>query len=196
MESESTFVAPEGVYSVTEDHKPSLFQSYSTVVPNLYPTRLSFVTVRFPATKPPSAPGFAQLLGGNKESKKETRPKEREDGASLSSSDTPEEVYPPEQNIVSTPDGNPASPSVSSEPHTLFSHPGAHGKKKSRPKHSIRTTSSTFITRMQNAEGWAKLLQSKQGDTTFWFYNVAKTFFWVEAGSKARVRPNFIAQRM
>jgi len=189
MENESTFVAPEGVYSVTEEHRPPLLQgSYSTHLPILYPTRLSSIAVRFPAAKHPSSPGFAQLLGGNKESKKENRSKEREDGASLSSSDTPDEVYPIEQTSSTTQESTPATPMVFSESHNIFSHPGAAGKKRSRPKHSIRTTSSTFVTRMQCAEGLTKLLQSKQGEITFWFYNVAKNFVWVEIGSKLRVR--------
>ena len=186
MENDSTFVAPEGVYSVTEEHKPATILVHTiNNPPAIYPTRLSAIVVRFPATtKHPSAPGFAQLLGGNKDSKKEKPSKEREDGASLSSSDEPDEGLqdPPTQ------DGNPATPLIPNEPHNLFSHPTATaGKKKSRPKHNIRTTSSTFITRMQSVEGLTKLLQSKQGDNTFWFYNLAKTFMWMEVGSKSKV---------
>jgi hypothetical protein len=201
MENESTFVAPEGVYSVTEEHKPPAIQAHSLNNPALYATRLSYITVRFPAVKPQSAPGLAQLLGGGKdrEAKKEprNRSKEREDGASVSSSETPEEGHLPEQTNVTVQDGTtPASPSVVSGPHNLFSNPVAAGKKKSRPKHSIRTTSSTFITRVQSAEGLTKWLQSKQGEVVFWFYNVAKTFFWVEAVQKAKVRTYFIPYRI
>jgi catabolite repression protein CreC len=186
MENESTFVAPEGVYSVTEEHKSAQGPPHTlNNPPAIYPTRLSAVVVRFPAAKQPSAPGFVQLLGGNKDSKKEKPSKEREDGASISSSDTLDEGGLIEQ---PTQDGTPTTSSIPNEPHNLFSHPaGAGGKKKSRPKHNIRTTSSTFITRMQAAEGLTKLLQSKQGDYTFWFYNLAKTFLWMEAGLKSKV---------
>ncbi|KAF9014002.1 WD40-repeat-containing domain protein [Cyathus striatus] len=49
----------------------------------------------------------------------------------------------------------------------------------------MRTTSSTFITRIQNSEG-IKVLQNKPGDVSFLFYNTAKTFCWIEAGSKSK----------
>ncbi|KAF5381077.1 hypothetical protein D9615_004171 [Tricholomella constricta] len=187
MDNESTFVAPEGVYTVTDEHKPPPnFAPYGG--PAVYPSKVSSVVVTFPATKQQSgAPGFVQLLGGNKDTKKDKTNglKEREDGISLSSSDTPDEADQP----TSTQEHAPTSPSASQEPHTLFSHnPTASGKKKQtvRPKHNIRTTSSTFITRIQNAEGLVKTLQSKQGDTTFLFYNLAKSWLWIEAGSKAK----------
>ncbi|RDB21003.1 putative catabolite repression protein creC [Hypsizygus marmoreus] len=184
MENESTFVAPEGVYTVTDEHKPP--PNLATIGgPVIYPTKVCSIVVRFPASKQSGAPGFVQLLGGNKETKKEkTSTKEREDGVSLSSSDTPDEGDQP-----STQEILPGSPSLpSQEPHTLFSHFPAAGKKKqfTRPKHNIRTTSSTFITRIQTAEGLTRTLQSKQGDTTFLFYNLAKSYVWIEAGSKAK----------
>ncbi|KAK7038069.1 catabolite repression protein creC [Favolaschia claudopus] len=171
MENESTFVAPEGVYTVTEEHKPSVLPHVVSAAPLIYPTRVSTVIVRFPANKSGGGPGFAQLLGGNKESRKEKyKEKEKEDAGSMSSSDTPEDDLAPTQE------------------HTLFAAPATAGKKKhiSRPKHNIRTTSSTFITRMQNAEGFPRSLQSKQGDVTFLFYNASKSFIWIEAGSKAK----------
>ncbi|KAG5645577.1 hypothetical protein DXG03_005715 [Asterophora parasitica] len=182
MDNESTFVAPEGVYTVTDEHKPPPnFTPYGGAA--VYPTRVTSVVVTFPAAKSQGsgAPGFVQLLGGNKDTKKDKpNKKEREDGVSLSSSDTPDEGDHPTSS---------QEHAVSQEPHTLFSpSPAGPGKKKSaaRPKHNIRTTSSTFITRIQNAEGLAKTLQSKQGDTTFLFYNIAKSWLWVESGSKSK----------
>lgn len=176
MENEATFVAPEGVYSITEEHKPTLVQTY-TVNANQsgHPTRLSTVQVKYPVAKS-GTPGFAQLLVGNKEAKKV-----REDGVSLSSSDTPDE------------DPTSTQENALPNPQALFSHPTATKKKQiSRPKHNIRTTSSTFITRVQTAEGGVKALHSKQGDATFIFYNCAKTFLWLEAGSKAKVCIDFV----
>lgn len=192
MENESTFVAPEGVYSVTEEHKPSPLHTNAVNNVPIYPTRVSSIVVQFFAPKQGSAPGFAQLLVGNKENKKEKLQKSdksetKEDGAaSLSSSDTPDDG-----SDLPTPENTPSSPTIPTGAHTLFSHPPAPGKKKnvSRPKHNIRTTSSTFITRLQSAEGLTKALQSKQGESTFLFYNLAKNFFWEEVGSKAKVRP-------
>jgi len=68
---------------------------------------------------------------------------------------------------------------------------GAKRKTVSRPKHSIRTTSSSFVTRLQTAEGLTRTLANKQGDVTFMFYNALKSFFWTEVGVKAKVCPRF-----
>lgn len=187
MENESTFVAPEGVYSVTEEHKPLIIPTHTiSTTPASFPTRISSIVIRFSGTKQGGgAPGFAQLLGGNKDSKKVAR--DRDDGVSLSSSDTMDEG---DTGAATTQENAASSPSSTAhEPHTLFSHPPAAGKKKpiSRPKHNIRTTSSTFITRIQNAEGVNKALQTRQGDATFLFYNSQKAFVWIEPGAKIKV---------
>lgn len=191
MESDSAFVAPEGVYSVTEEHKPPI----TSVPPSaalLYPTRLSTVTVHFNHSKQAISPGLAQLLGANlnKDSRRDKeRDKEKEkqssDDRSLTSSDTPDDN-------LTTPDGSsPQATTVQDEPqHKLFAHPFGPGKKKStssKPKHNMRTTSSTFITRMQSVEGLNKILAGKQGEVTFTFYNSGKTFLWYEVGTKAKV---------
>ncbi|KAF9483793.1 catabolite repression protein creC [Pholiota conissans] len=187
MENDSTFVAPEGVYSVTDEYKPNPQQNIAVSIgPVIYPSKVSPITLRFPPPKQAGPPGFAQLLGGGKsEHKKEKPPKDREDGVSLSSSDTPDEADAPPS---SSQEHNAPNPSVSHEHRTLFSHLPAAGKKKAitRPKHNMRTTSSTFISRIQTAEGLARTLQSKQGDVTFLFYNLAKSFVWIEQGSKAK----------
>lgn len=183
-----TFVAPEGVYSVTEEHKPTGHTINAN--PNLYPTRLSTVHVRFPTTKAASQ-GFAQLLGGgNKDAKKDKeqqRPGKQDDTASVSSSDT--DGSPDPSSATGQPDVA-QSPVLLDQP-TPFSRPSTSGGKKkaaARPKHNMRTTSSTFITRLHTAEGLTKALQSKQGDVQFFFYNSAKSFFWTEAGAKQKVR--------
>lgn len=184
MENDSTFVAPEGVYSVTDEHKHTQVQGYAINIGTpIYPSRVSSAIVRFPASKHGNAPGFAQLLGGGgkSEPKKDrvVNLRDREDGVSLSSSDTPDEsdLQPP-----------PSQEQTAGSSHTLFSHPTSAKKKTTaRPKHNIRNTSSTFITRIQTVEGLTKTLQSKQGDATFLFYNMAKSFSWIEAGSKSKV---------
>jgi len=178
-ENETTFVAPEGVYSVTEEYKPA--PAHLHPVNNTAPahaTKLSTITVRFQATKQGNAPGFAQLLGGNRETRKENK---GQDGNSLSSSDTPDDGFPSPE--ITGQDNVPTN-----EVPSLFSPAAAVGKKKavSRPKHNIRTTSSTFISRLQSAEGLAKAMQTKQGDVTFLFYNSSKSFLWVEVGSKSK----------
>lgn len=195
MENELTFVAPEGVYTVTEEHRPTGLGLHTiNVIPVLHPTKLSSAIVKYPTAKGANSQVLSQLLGGSKEKelKKEKAPsKEREDGLSASSSETPEEAGSPEIPVTSIPEGVHGTPSTPHEQlNTIFSHsPVAIGKKKNiaRPKHNMRTTSSTFITRLQNVDNLNKVLQSKQGDITFIFYNSAKTFVWTEAGNKAKV---------
>ena len=74
MENESTFVAPEGVYSVTEEHKNGLMGMH-TVNPTTFtfPTKLKTVTIKFVPSRVPNSQVLSQLLGGGreKESKKE-----------------------------------------------------------------------------------------------------------------------------
>ncbi|KAI0723878.1 WD40 repeat-like protein [Cerioporus squamosus] len=193
MENDSTFVAPEGVYSVTEEHKPNpLAQHTIAAAPVLYPTKVSTVTVRFPVSKATNTAGLAHLLGGNREKelkKDKVVGKEREDGLSVSSSDDPDDGSPDASSNLA-PDTSVSTPVIPHEQlSTPFSHsPGGLGKRKSapRPKHNMRTTSSTFITRLQNADNLNKALGSKQGETTFMFYNSAKTFVWTEAGTKIK----------
>jgi hypothetical protein len=192
MENESTFVAPEGVYSVTDEHKPNQAQSVAAGAgPHLYTARISSTIIRYPTTKPSGgSQAFAQLLGGGKNEQKKDKAektgKEKEDGTSLSSNDSPDDS----EQLASSSQEN-TNASVPHEPHMLFSAQPAAGKKKTaaRPKHNLKTTSSTFITRLQNAEGMTKILQSKTGDVTFLFYNVAKSIVWIEAGPKAKVIP-------
>lgn len=198
MESELTFVAPEGVYSVTEEHKTAVTHPHLlAATPAIYPSRISTVVVRFHGSKSGGSQGFSQLLGGGKESKAKERDRERdkekekEDG-SVSSSENAiddEDLALPE--LPASPLQGPLSQSISYDPPKLFAPPpSAGGKKKSvsRPKHNIRTTSSTFVTRLQSPEGLTKSLQSRQGELTFLFFNCARSFFWMEAGSQNKVR--------
>ena len=217
MENDSTFVAPEGVYSVIEEHRPSTINPHVTnpnVLPTPYPTKLSTILIRYPAhNKASGSQAFAQLLGGGKEkdAKKDKgkvddagkdkdnhlKPpaRDHEDGASLSSGDTHEDVGNGSPDLSA---GSPPVPEASNAPahehlNTIFSthspqNAGGSKKKAStRPKHSIRTTSSTFVSRVQTAEGLAKHLQSRQGEVTYVFYNHLKSFIWTEVGSKVKV---------
>ncbi|TDL24991.1 WD40 repeat-like protein [Rickenella mellea] len=202
MENDLTFVAPEGVYSVTEEHKPATLNIHIVnATPAIYPTRLSKVIIRFPPPKPGTSPGLSHLLGGNLVGNKESKvkekekdllkEKEKEDGKSLSSSDVADDEDNSSPDLINSPPQSASPPPLPQfEPPTLFSPPttAISGKKKSisRPKHNIRTTSSTFVTRLQSAEGYPKNLQTRQGDVTFLFYNTAKSFLWTEAGSQAK----------
>jgi hypothetical protein len=201
MENELTFVAPEGVYSVTEDHRP-IPVAHNTPVPT-YPTRLSTISVRFPATRQPAIQGLGQLLGGGKDFWKEkglAPASAKEDGVSVSSGETPEDATSPDVGPGSQQDTTSPTPiAVPDQSHGLFS-PPVGGKRRaiSRPKHNIRTTSSTFITRVQCVEGLAKAQQAKQGEVTYLFYNSAKNIYWAEAGvqSKVGMTHRFIANEL
>ncbi|THU88588.1 WD40 repeat-like protein [Dendrothele bispora CBS 962.96] len=194
MESQTAFVGPEGVYSIVEEHKPSVLQTHAAnTSPIIYPTRVTTITVRFPPAKHGGTPGLAQFLGGSKDSKKDKAASREQDGVSQTSSDTPDEG-----DTMINQDTVPGSPSVATN--TLFSQssmPNVGKKKQSaRPKQNIKTTSSTFITRIQTAEGYTRTMQSKQGDCTFLFYNQIKSFLWVEAGTNSKeplARVNFSA---
>lgn len=198
MENDSTFVAPEGVYSVTEEHKSLPF---TTIGPQpVYPTKLTTVIVRFPSSSKAGPPGLTQLLSGaGKEFWKDKSAPSgptaaKEDGLSVSSSETPDDSNNspdlPSAQQESVPP-TPISPQDLPHHHGLFLHQHQHAPKKkavSRPKHNMRTTSSTFITRLHSAEGLARTLQAKQGEVTFAFYNSAKNLYWVEVGANAKVR--------
>lgn len=54
-------------------------------------------------------------------------------------------------------------------------------------KNNIRTTTSSFVTRIQCIENLNRVIHNKQGDVTYLFYNYAKNFFWTEVGVKAKV---------
>jgi catabolite repression protein CreC len=187
MENDSTFVAPEGVYSVTEEHKHSLLGVHTVnASPVQYPTYVRTATVKFASPKAANSQVLSQFLGVNREKDKKDK---RDDGLSVSSSETPDDVPSPEPST--SPDSVPTPILPHDQLTTIFSQsPAQPGKKKliSRPKHSMRTTSSTFITRLQNVDNLSRNLQSKQGEITFLFYNSGKSFIWAEVGSKLKVR--------
>ncbi len=200
MENELTFVAPEGVYSLTEEHKPTILNPH-IIAPPIYPTRLVTCIVRFPAVRHASGPGIAHFLGGGKDSKTKEKEKdkekelllvkEREDGKSVSSSGDPTDEETHSDPLTSPLLQNSTSTSPTYDTSKLFAPALGSTKKKSisRPKQNMRTTTSTFVTRLQSIDGLSRYLQSKQTDVTFLFYNCAKNFFWVELGSKTKVCP-------
>jgi hypothetical protein len=175
MESEMTFVGPEGVYSLWEEHKPTGHTINANV--HLVPTRVSCALVRFPPVR--SSAGLGSLLAGAAKRERDKDVKKDADGQSASSDDTDGSPDLPSESTG----GADAGPGLFSSPA-----PGAARKKgASRPKHNMRTTSSTFITRLHTAEGLTRTLQAKTGEVAFLFYNAAKSFFWTEAGSKLKV---------
>ncbi|KAG9007367.1 hypothetical protein FRB94_014394 [Tulasnella sp. JGI-2019a] len=202
MDDPLTFISPEGAYTQLEEHKPPALHSYYSSLSASSPTaaqiatRVSIVTVTFPAVKQPSSQAFSSLLGGNKSDKhnakkvaalegkhQPTLPAVHDKDESESSGDNPN---PNPDDPVDIPPRNPSPPPAADHPHhpVLFSPTlgaGLPSKKKStRSKQNLKTTTSSFVTRYQAMEGFSKHLAAKTGDVNFMFYNSGKSFFMTE----------------
>lgn len=74
-------------------------------------------------------------------------------------------------------------------PTTLFS-PAMNGVKRrstsARKMQNLRTTSSSFVTRLQTVEGLSKIIGHQSGDVTYAFYNASKSFIWTQIGQKLK----------
>lgn len=61
-----------------------------------------------------------------------------------------------------------------------------------RPKNNLRSSSSTFVTRLQALDSLPKIMAEKGrigGETVRWgFWNLGRTFGWAEEGGKIKVR--------
>ncbi|CAE6414133.1 unnamed protein product [Rhizoctonia solani] len=179
IENDSTFVAPEGVYSLTEEYKPPPIHATTAGIAASFYSKLTTITVKFTPPKAGSQ-GLTSLLGGKvvKEKKKE------DEGPGSGESDhEPEPELEPDLDDPSTPQ----------QQQQLFSPTGLKPgpltpRKKSvaRPKNSIKTTSSSFVTRLHTMEGLSKHLATKSGDVTFMFYNAGKSFYWMDVSSKLK----------
>lgn len=184
IENDLTFVAPEGVYSLTEEYKPPPIHASTATVAALFHSKLTTITVKFSASKPGTSQGFTALLGGGKGGDKNAKKKGDESGSE--SDDAGGGV---EEGEVG------GSQEDLHTPQQLFSPNGTRGgnplpskrKSVSRPKHSIKTTSSSFVTRLHTMEGLSKHLAGKSGDVTFMFYNAGKSFYWMDVSGKHKV---------
>ena len=189
MDNDATFVATEGVYSLTEEQKPPAIHAAAPALNSPNAVRMSTVIVRFPSRN--QSQGLSGLLGGGKDSARvKDKDKDKDERASQSSSgdEAASETGSLDLNPAYGSPGDTPAP-LSLQP-SLFSPPTTQlGKKKQifRPKHNIRTTSSTFVTRLQSAEGLSKSLATKSGDVTFIFYNSGKSFFWTEPKAKVGI---------
>jgi len=221
MENDATFVAPEGVYSLTDEQKPPAMHVPIGPIPAAHAaahTKISSITVHFPISSGKAGQPFLGVLNreGRREKEKEKErekdrllppPAQAEKEGSLSGSDNSREdatsefdnisssapkatlaFSPPFQGPLS-PGGliTPVSPGPSVTGGNATNGLGL-GKKKpySRPKHNMRTTSSTFVTKLQSVDGLSRLMGAKQGEVTFLFYNYGKNLFWTEAKAKVR----------
>ncbi|CAE6441353.1 hypothetical protein ACGC1H_004215 [Rhizoctonia solani] len=176
-ETDSTFVAPEGVYSLTEEYKPPPIHATTAGIAASFHSRLTTITVKFAPPKAGSQ-GLTSLLGGKAVKEKK---KEEEGPASGESDHELEPELEPDLDEPSTPQ----------QQQQLFSPTGLKPgpmtpRKKSvaRPKNSIKTTSSSFVTRLHTMEGLSKYLAGKNGDVTFMFYNAGKSFYWMDVSAK------------
>jgi hypothetical protein len=210
-ETPPSFIAPEGAYTYLEEHKP-LHLTVTNANASSFPTRTSSITIRFHAKSNTAGPGLTALLGGVKDSRAKDKEKEREKqlekerekeaaaavnkdgGESHSSSENGFEERDATGDISAEATGTtPTDGRNASQypPTTLFSPPiGTIGRNRShstRKMQNIRTTSSSFVTRLQTMEGLTKLLAQQVGDATFLFYNASKSFIWTQVGLKTKV---------
>jgi catabolite repression protein CreC len=208
INNDATFVAPEGVYSLRDELKSPLIAAGATTAAawTQYPTRVSTITIRYPLSTKPAGFQVGALLGMGSRDKRDDREREKElDKNSFSGSekDRTDEDNTPDTSSTTEPNGQP-TPAM---PPLFTTAPAPHGKKAaaSKPRHNIRTTSSSFVTRMVSLEGINKYLQvrillldrisrltcpiqTKQGDVTYLFYNHGRSFFWTEPSTKHKVR--------
>ncbi|KAG8767048.1 hypothetical protein FRC12_006475 [Ceratobasidium sp. 428] len=193
IENDATFVAPEGVYSLTEEYKPPPIHASTANTAALFHSRLTTVTVKFPASKPTggASQGFTALLGGGKDktAKKKVVGTTGE-GADQSGSDSEHDGAGIDADADPNGSADDLHNTQQQQQAALFSPNGSNqplpGKRKSvsRPKHSIKTTSSSFVTRLHTMEGLSKHLAAKSGDVTFMFYNAGKSFYWMDVSGK------------
>lgn len=202
IENDATFVSPEGVYSLTEEYKPPPIHASTAGAAAAFHSRLTTVTVKFTAPKPGPAQGLTALLGGGKEKanklekeKEKEKEKERKKGEGDSASDSEHDGAGGDDPELGGSADDLHAQQLQQQQAALFSTTGLKpgtmsvGKRKSvsRPKHSIKTTSSSFVTRLHTMEGLSKHLAAKSGDVTFMFYNAGKSFYWVDGASKSKV---------
>ncbi|KZO90507.1 WD40 repeat-like protein [Calocera viscosa TUFC12733] len=181
---ETSLTAPEGIYHLTDDVKPPVLHSQIVNSPNLYPSRLTTITVSFPGKQ--ASQGLAALLRRDKGDSGRQREAEEPEPAPAGEESGSEGSHNNNNNNES--DSDPLAASDTQPPTPgLFSPtspapPGGKKKASARTTHNIRSTSSSFVTRIHTTEGLTKHLASKSGDVTFVFYNGAKSFFWYEIG--------------
>ncbi|KZT55092.1 WD40 repeat-like protein [Calocera cornea HHB12733] len=186
---ETSLTAPEGIYHLTDDVKPPVLHSQIVNSPNLYPSRLTTITVSFPARQ--ATQGLAALLRRDRTDKQPEVEQQQQQqqqqhhplpaGEREADESVSDEEHESDSDPAASSDAPPPTPG-------LFAPPAPaplNGKKKpaARTTHNIRSTSSSFVTRIHTTEGLTKHLASKSGDVTFAFYNGAKSFFWYELGA-------------
>jgi hypothetical protein len=207
------FTTPEGLYLPSPTH---FLPTYVPVpiagnpLPPI-PVRMALTEVRYPARKEGTGLGGLLGLGGSSSVREESG-----DGESTTSDDpTGSSGAPSEQmsssisdmHLLAPPSPNGAVGALSSSfastslssSSALGSTPGRSGGFLSRPangaganprpKTSLRSTSSSFVTRIQSPESSLALLanRSKTGETVTWgFWHHGRTLGWVELGGKAK----------
>ncbi|RXK35770.1 hypothetical protein M231_06956 [Tremella mesenterica] len=148
-----------------------------------YPVRMSWISVYFP----PKAGdrGLGGLFGGgkdNKEQEKEIVPIGYEASEGSGSTDPSSDI----------PNPRPMDIPVSAIPpkHRAQWLKSASLSALPRPKNNLRSSSSTFVTRLQTLETMPKITAERGkggGETVRWgFWNLGRTFGWGEEGGKIR----------
>lgn len=156
-----------------------------------WPVRMSWVSVWFP---PRGDKGFLGMSGGGQgaQGQGQGAPPMSPgfDGASSDSSsdmgsDQPAAPMPMEVPLSALPQGQTGKRMPFTRGQTVS------GANLPRPKNNLRSSNSTFVTRLQTYDGLLKMLQdrSKQGgEMARWgFWNLGRTVGWGEEGGKVKV---------
>lgn len=167
---DSSLVAPEGLYLASTSHFPPAYFP-TTLGPPVIPTKLNTVSIFYP---PKKEGGLGNLLG-------------------IASKD-PVDVDSAEKESFHTSSVSTGfSKGVSGVGTPFLSRSMAGGKDGSvgpRPKSNIKSTSSSFVTRVQSLEGMGKVMgeRARGGEEVRWtFWNLGRVWGWVELGGKAKV---------
>lgn len=163
-----------------------------------HPVKFSFVNVWFPPKGAAAERGLGGLLGMGGKGETITSPTGAapqmtgyEPSVSSDSDSPPSSNDPPPPMEVplaaipqaSTGKKNPWSKASSIPPNALSALP--------RPKNNLRSSNSTFVTRLQAADNLPKLMAERGkagGELVRWgFWNLGRTFGWGEEGGKVKV---------
>ncbi|OZJ04205.1 hypothetical protein BZG36_02977 [Bifiguratus adelaidae] len=90
------------------------------------------------------------------------------------------------QTSLSSQASSPPSTSTSSSNFSALFSRSKSSKKPAQPKNNIAKTNSSFVNRIITNDALAKILASRTSDDAYLFFNVGKSFVWMDAGGKPK----------
>ncbi|ORY22031.1 WD40-repeat-containing domain protein [Naematelia encephala] len=149
-----------------------------------FPVRMSFVNVWFPPKG--GEKGFGAMLGMSNKAGEIPQMTGYEPSVSSDSDSPPSSENP--ALILEVPLA--ALPQPSSSKRMPFVRSSAPANALPRPKNNLRSSNSTFVTRLQALEGLPKIMSERGkvgGEVVRWgFWNLGRTFGWGEEGGRVK----------